>query len=63
MCHGSLDAKLLMREAEDRVRVTAAAADTAPSGALPPELMGGLAGVWARLVAGLSRLTQTRVKA
>lgn len=49
MCHGSIDPKFLMREAEDRYHATAVAPTTAPSRELPPELMGGLSGVCARL--------------
>lgn len=49
MCHGSIDPKFLMRDAEDRFRATATAPASEPTGELPPELMGGLKGVWARL--------------
>lgn len=55
MCHGHIDPKMLMREAEDRFR----AAQPAPSQArdkdapvqVPPEFIGGLRGVWARITA------------
>ncbi len=54
MCHGSIDPKLLMRDAEERYRASAVvAATTGPSRELPPELMGGLRGVWARIIAAL----------
>lgn len=50
MCHGSIDPKILMRDAETRYRTAAAERPaTEPSGTLPPELMGGWRGVWARI--------------
>jgi hypothetical protein len=55
MCHGSIDPKFLMRDAEDRYRATAVAPTPQPSRELPPELMGGVRGVWARLVAPFIR--------
>lgn len=53
MCHGHIDPKTLMREAEDRYRAGVAVENnaTARSGAVPAELIGGLRGVWARLKA------------
>ncbi len=52
MCHGSIDPKFLMREVEDRVRTAAPApSNEASPGSLPPELMGGWRGAWARLAA------------
>ncbi len=56
MCHGSIDPKILMRDAEARFRKGVVARPaTEPSGSMPPELMGGWRGVWARTV---TRLTQ-----
>ncbi len=55
MCHGSIDPKLLMRDAGDRYRATAVAPTTQPSRELPPELMGGLHGVWARIALRFER--------
>lgn len=51
MCHGSIDPKFLMGDAEHRYRATAVEPTGEPSGVMPPELMGGLRGVWARIVA------------
>ncbi|MEJ6391344.1 hypothetical protein [Gymnodinialimonas ulvae] len=55
MCYGHVDAKVLEREVQDRLRAAQRAPhDTAPEG-LPPELMGGLRGVFARVSAVLSK--------
>lgn len=51
MCHGSIDPKYLMQDAEARLRAADAVreADGTSDGRVPPELMGGLGGVWARM--------------
>lgn len=54
MCHGSIDPKFLMRDVETRYCVTAVEPTRASTGKIPPELMGGLRGVWARIVAKLA---------
>ena len=50
MCYGHVDAKVLEREARDRMSavVVETTGDDKPA-PLPPELMGGLRGIWARL--------------
>lgn len=57
MCHGSIDPKFLMRDAEARLHAAGAVreADGATDGQLPPELMGGLRGVWARVAQSFAR--------
>lgn len=55
MCYGHVDAKVLEREVQDRVRAAQRAPqDNAPEG-LPPELMGGMRGVFARVSAVLGK--------
>lgn len=58
MCYGQVDAKTLERETMDRLRAArpAAKADARAEADLPPDLMGGLAGVWARLRKRLGHL-------
>jgi hypothetical protein len=55
MCYGQVDAKTLEREAMDRLRAAQHATRTeAPAeDGVPPELMGGVAGVLARLRAAI----------
>ncbi len=48
MCYGHVDTKVLEREVQDRLRGVERA-PTEVSEGLPPELIGGLRGVWARL--------------
>lgn len=55
MCHGSVDPKFLMQDAEARYRATAVAPTPQPSAEIPPELMGGLRGVWARVTQMFAR--------
>lgn len=59
MCHGHIDPKTLMREAEDRYRIAQPASDETRASdrptEIPPELIGGLKGVIARLRARLPR--------
>ncbi len=57
MCHGAIDPRLEMRDAEDRVRASAADLSRAsvPEGHVPPELIGGLRGAFARVAALVSR--------
>jgi hypothetical protein len=51
MCYGHVDAKVLEREVQDRVRAAQVApVDPVPEG-LPPELRGGLRGAVARVAA------------
>ncbi|MEM7724069.1 MAG: hypothetical protein AAF376_17105 [Pseudomonadota bacterium] len=65
MCHGHIDPKTLMREAEERYRIaqpvsTSNRTSDQPT-EIPPELIGGLKGVFARLRARLphrSRVAQ-----
>lgn len=55
MCYGHVDAKVLEREVQDRVRAAQRAPqDSAPKG-LPPELMGGMRGFFARASAVLGK--------
>jgi len=49
MCHGNLDPKLAMREAEGRLKTVAWQTDTKTAPALAP-------GLWARLRAAFARL-------
>jgi hypothetical protein len=51
MCHAFVDAKTLERETLERLRATRPAlkGETPASDGPPPELMGGIAGVLARL--------------
>lgn len=51
MCHGAIDPKYLVQDGDMRLRAAGAvrAADGARDGQVPPELMGGLRGVWARM--------------
>lgn len=51
MCHGHVDAKTLERETMDRLRAArpVARSETPAEDGPPPELIGGLAGVVARL--------------
>lgn len=55
MCHGHVDAKTLERETMDRLRAArpVARSETPADDGPPPELIGGLAGVVARLRAAL----------
>ena len=53
MCHAQLDPKLLMQDAADRYRIAQPSTQREESRVsdtgVPPELMGGFGGVWARL--------------
>lgn len=50
MCHGDIDPRLLMREAEDRIRAAQHETDTAEPPATRP--------VWDDVVAGVARLAR-----
>ena len=58
MCHGHIDPRTLMIEAEMRYRAAQPRPDVAQPGdaapELPPELTGGLKGLWARVRAALA---------
>lgn len=56
MCHGAIDPKFLMREAEDRVCIPVATPATAPTGGA----IGGLRGVWP--IQGLIRNFRDEIK-
>jgi hypothetical protein len=60
MCHAQLDPKLLMQDAERRYRAAQPAsvtAETQDGATIPPDLMGGVRGIVARLMARLARLS------
>lgn len=63
MCHAAVDAKTLEREAMDRLRAArpAPVAESRPEDGPPPELIGGLAGVVARLRAAFGITRAARI--
>ncbi|MEX3016272.1 hypothetical protein [Gymnodinialimonas hymeniacidonis] len=60
MCYGHVNVKVLEREVQDRLRAAHTVGNLAPEcepQAMPPELIGGFRGLWARMRAGpLARL-------
>jgi hypothetical protein len=56
MCYGHVDVKVLEREAQERLRGAAPLSAPEMSVGLPPELIGGWRGVWARFAMTLRRL-------
>jgi hypothetical protein len=63
MCYGHVDAKTLERETMDRLRAArpVARSETSAEDGPPPELIGGLAGVVARLRVALRALRMADV--
>lgn len=59
MCHAQLDPRLLMQDAEERYRAArplSPSVDDRDAATIPPELIGGLRGVVARMMAQGARL-------
>ena len=63
MCYGNIDPRILALETEDRCVSVKMATDAAPersAGGVPPELMSGWRGVWARFAARMPRIGSAR---
>lgn len=61
MCHGDIDPRILMQDAEARLRQAGAVRVEGRDGdtEIPADLMGGLRGVWARLARAIHRQWRT----